>query len=135
LTCRDAAAAGTGNASAPPRAQLQQLRVEHEARMREQGEKDEAERLLDQVSKGVRAVADAKQRAENKRALSARARELDAARKQAERCCSTAASATNTCAGTIARFSSLFCCLLAGSRRSATKKLRLRAQSDRKSVV
>ena len=82
--------------------------MEHKARMRDQGEKDEAERLLDQVSKGVRAVADAKQRAENKRALSARARELDAARRQAERCGSTAASATNTCAGTVARFSSPF---------------------------
>ncbi len=54
--------------------------------MREQGEKEEAERLLDQVSKGVRAGAHAKQRAETKRALSARARERQAVQQQAERC-------------------------------------------------
>ena len=67
-------------------AQLQQLRQEHDARLREQEEKEEAERLLDQVSKSVRAGADAKQRAENKRALSARAREREVAKQKAERC-------------------------------------------------
>ncbi len=53
--------------------------------MREQEEKGDAERLLNQVSKDVRDGANAKQRAEIKRALSARARELEAAQKQAER--------------------------------------------------
>jgi hypothetical protein len=70
---------------AAARTQLQLLRHEHEARMREQEEKEDAERLLNQVSKGVRDGANAKQRAEMKRALSARARELEAAQKQAER--------------------------------------------------
>ena len=80
---------------AAARAQLQQLRQEHDTRLREQGEKEEAERLLAQVSSGVRAGADAKHRAENKRALSARARERDAAQKQRERCVRAAIGASN----------------------------------------
>jgi hypothetical protein len=71
---------------AAARSQLQLLRREHEARLREQEEKEDAERLLNQVSKGVRDKANAKQRAENKRALSARARELEAAQRQSDRC-------------------------------------------------
>jgi hypothetical protein len=51
----------------------------HDARLREQGEKEEAERLLAEVHSGVRAGADAKLRAENKRVLSARAREREPA--------------------------------------------------------
>jgi len=70
---------------AAARAQLQQLRQEHDARLREQGEKEEAERLLAEVHSGVRAGADAKLRAENKRVMSARAREREADRKQRER--------------------------------------------------
>lgn len=70
---------------AAAREQLQQLRLEHEAHVREQREKEEAEKLLNRVSEGVRAGADAKQRKEIKRALSAREKERELARKQLER--------------------------------------------------
>jgi len=77
---------------AAARAQLQQLRQEHNTRLRD---KEEAERLLAQVSSGVRTGADAKDLAENKRALSARARERDAAHQQRERCVRPAYGASN----------------------------------------